>query len=156
MTSFDTGLGPSFCTVDSTGRWVYVGDNSFRPVPAWATIYATILKLDTLSTPASPSVLEIAGGISGNCDFDGPATGAGYVCLENIKSLELDATERYLYFIDANNGYVRVLDLQANTITRVAGSLYGGLFNALQDGIVHFPPAPALGSVTDSMAHLAS
>ena len=107
---FNTGGGPSFCTVDSTGRWVYTSDN---PSPPGGPDYSYIRRLDTQSTPASPTYTNIAGGATGySCNFDGPALGNGFVCFAIARALELDATERYLYFTDTGNNMLRVLDLQ--------------------------------------------
>ena len=153
--TYDVDLGPSNCVLDSTGRYLYTMDNSFRPVPAWATPYATVRVLDTQSTPATPTITEIAGGEYGECDFDGPALGAGFACWAQGRGLALDATNSYLYFIDGNHGYVRMLNIAAGNITRVAGKWYGGLNNALQSGIFHFAPAPALGSPVDQPSGLA-
>ena len=112
---FNTGGGPSFCTVDSTGRWVYTTDNP--------NSYSYIRKLDTLSSIATPTYTTIAGGATGyNCNFDGPALGNGYVCFVQARALELDATERYLYFLDSGNYLLRVLDLQVRAYARALKS----------------------------------
>ena len=109
-TLYNTGNGPSFCTVDSTGRWVYTSDNYQG---------ATIRKLDTQSNPATPTYTIIAGGATGyNCNFDGPALGNGYACFATPRSVALDATEQYLYFLDTGNGLLRALNLQVRAWQR--------------------------------------
>ena len=101
--------------MDSTGRWVYTTDNP--------TSNSYIRKLDTLSSIATPTYTNIAGGATGySCNYDGPALGNGFVCFAQLRALVLDATERYLYFLDTGNNLLRVLDLQVRAYARAVKS----------------------------------
>jgi hypothetical protein len=149
---------------------VYFTDHQYDS-SVWTNL-AIIRKLDTQSTAASPTVTTVAGGLYCACarygyrglfvcsrerpihyaaagwfsggDFDGPALGAGKACWGVGAHLALDSSERYLYFLDGF-AYLRMFDMQAGTITRVAGDPTNNLDSPLDSDISHFAPGPALG-----------
>ena len=85
VTRFSTDNGPASCAVDRSGRYVYYADGSY------------IRQLDTLSPTNAPLVPVVGGGLAGDCDCDGPATGAGFISFSDVSFLTLDPSDTKIY-----------------------------------------------------------
>jgi hypothetical protein len=73
-------------------------------------------------TTATGDISTIAG-IPGQRGYSGDGGAATSALLNNPSGVALDATGKFLYIADANNGVVRMVDLNAGTISTVAGSV---------------------------------